>query len=127
VFTFSIHQERNYPIKQRSDLDIGLDDGVGDAEYLGKLGKAIERIQKEFGPDFVFYLAGADPFEQDQLGSLELTHEGFRQRDDMVIGAFCGPRIPLCVVLAGGYSRDVQDTVKIHYNTCLRVFEEDRN
>ncbi|UCD56376.1 MAG: histone deacetylase [Candidatus Hydrogenedentota bacterium] len=127
VFTFSIHQEHNYPIKQRSDLDIGLDDGVGDAEYLGKLGKAIERIQKEFGPDFVFYLAGADPFEQDQLGSLELTHEGFRGRDDMIIGAFCGSRIPLCVVLAGGYSRDVQDTVKIHYNTCLRVFEEDRN
>ncbi len=125
VFTFSIHQENNYPIKQRSDLDIGLDDGVGDDEYLKRLSGAIERIQAEFKPDFVFYLAGADPFRQDQLGSLELTHEGFRKRDDMVIGVFCGSNIPLCVVLAGGYSQDVRDTVMIHYNTCLRLFEED--
>ncbi len=126
VFTFSIHQEHNYPVKERSDLDIGLDNGVGDDEYLKELGRAIEYIRTEFEPDFVFYLAGADPFEEDQLGALELTHEGFRRRDDMVIGTFCGDKIPVCVVLAGGYSRDVQDTVTIHYETCLRLFEEDR-
>ncbi|MBI4831632.1 MAG: histone deacetylase [Candidatus Lindowbacteria bacterium] len=126
VFTFSIHQENNYPIKQKSDLDIGLDDGVGDEEYLAKLGGAIERIQKEFKPDFVFYLAGADPFEDDQLGSLELTHEGFKRREDMVIGTFCDAKVPVCVVLAGGYSRDVWDTVKIHYSTCVRLFAEDK-
>ncbi len=125
VFTFSIHQERNYPIKQRSDLDIGLDDGVGDDEYLEKLGGAIGRIQNEFAPDFVFYLAGADPFEEDQLGALRLTHDGFRRRDDMIIGAFSDAGVPLCVVLAGGYSRDVQDTVRIHYGTCVRLLEKD--
>ncbi|MBI5118441.1 histone deacetylase [Candidatus Poribacteria bacterium] len=127
VFTFSIHQENNYPIKQTSDLDIGLDDGVGDDEYLKRLGGAIEQIQKEFRPDYVFYLAGADPFEDDQLGSLELTHEGFKRRDEMVVGTFCGADIPLCVVLAGGYSRDVRDTVRIHYNTCLRLFADDKD
>ncbi len=125
VFTFSIHQERNYPIKQRSDLDIGLDDGVGDEGYLEELRRAIDHIKENFRPDFVFYLAGADPFKEDQLGSLKLTHEGFRKRDEMVIGTFCKRGIPICIVLAGGYSRDVQDTVEIHYNTCLRLLEED--
>ncbi len=126
VFTFSIHQEHNYPIKRQSDLDIGLDDGVGDEEYLEKLGGAIERIQDDFAPDFVFYLAGADPFKDDQLGALRLTHEGFARRDDMVISAFCGAGIPLCVVLAGGYSLDVRDTVRIHYGTCVRLLEGQR-
>jgi acetoin utilization deacetylase AcuC-like enzyme len=126
VFTFSMHQENNYPIKQKSDLDIGLDDGVGDDEYLSKLSGAIERIQKEFAPDYIFYLAGADPFEDDQLGSLDLSHDGFKRRDDMVIGTFCPAGIPLCAVLAGGYSQDVWDTIKIHYDMCLRLFEEDK-
>jgi len=125
VFTFSIHQEHNYPVKQKSDLDIGLEDGVGDEEYLKSLEGALTRIRNEFKPDYVFYLAGADPFVEDQLGRLELTHEGFRRRDEMVIGGFCGRDVRLCVVLAGGYSRDVNDTVKIHYATCVRLIEED--
>lgn len=125
VFTFSIHQERNYPVKSQSDIDIGLDDGVGDEEYLERLGAAIERIRSEFNPDFVFYLAGADPFVEDQLGALRLTHDGFSRRDEIVMGAFCGDKVPLCVVLAGGYSRDVQDTVRIHYQTCVRLIEQD--
>ncbi|GAB4347912.1 MAG: histone deacetylase [Candidatus Abyssubacteria bacterium] len=124
VFTFSIHQENNYPIKQKSNLDIGLDDGVGDAVYLSSLEGAVAQIQNGFKPDFVFYLAGADPFVEDQLGALRLTHEGFRRRDDMVIGTFCGAGVPLCVLLAGGYSRNVRDTVEIHYNTCVRLFQE---
>ncbi len=127
VFTFSIHQENNYPIKQKSDLDIGLDDGAGDDIYLSSLETAIDRIQTSFKPDLVFYLAGADPFVEDQLGALELTHEGFRRRDDIVIGTFCGAGIPICVLLAGGYSRNVRDTVEIHYNTCVRLFQEDPN
>jgi len=125
VFTFSIHQENNYPMKENSKLDIGLDDGVGDAEYLQRMGGAIERIEREFKPDFVFYLAGADPFKEDQLGSLVLTHEGFRKRDDMVIGTFGKMKVPICAVLAGGYSVDVWDTVQIHYDTCVRLFEEE--
>ena len=124
VFTFSIHQERNYPIKQQSDLDIGLDDGVENEEYLERLGGALECIIRDFKPDYAFYLAGADPFVEDQLGALRLTHEGFSRRDDMIVGGFRGEGIPLCVVLAGGYSRDVQDTVKIHYGTCVRLIEE---
>lgn len=121
VFTFSIHQEHNYPVKEKSDLDIGLDDGVGDDEYLEKLEGALGLIRQKFNPDFVFYLAGADPFVEDQLGALRLTHDGFGRRDDAVIGAFHG--VPLCAVLAGGYSRDVLDTVKIHYGTCVNLIE----
>ncbi len=126
VFTFSIHQENNYPVKQESDLDIGLDDGVGDDEYLKKLQEALDYIAQEFQPKYVFYLAGADPFEDDQLGALRVTTAGFRKRDDLVID-FCTQRtISLCVVLAGGYARDVRDTVRIHYNTCLRLFNEEK-
>jgi acetoin utilization deacetylase AcuC-like enzyme len=123
VFTFSIHQEHNYPVKQKGDLDIGLDDGVGDEEYLDRLGVAIEQIRSEFKPDFVFYLAGADPFVEDQLGALRLTHEGFSRRDEIVMGPFCRNDVPVCVVLAGGYSREVQDTVRIHYQTCVNLIE----
>jgi acetoin utilization deacetylase AcuC-like enzyme len=124
VFTFSIHQENNYPIKQQSDLDIGLDDGAGDDEYLERLRLALTQIEEDFKPDFAFYLAGADPFEDDQLGALRLTHEGFRRRDDMIVGFAEKKNIPLCVVLAGGYSRDVRDTVRIHYQTCLRLMKK---
>lgn len=125
VFTFSIHQENNYPVKQQSTLDIGLDDGVGDEEYIEKLRQGLELIEKDFKPDYVFYLAGADPFENDQLGGLRLTHAGFRKRDDLVIGLYGKKKIPLCVLLAGGYSIDVQDTVLIHYDTCVRLIEDD--
>ena len=123
VFTFSIHQENNYPVKRQGDMDIGLDDGVGDEEYLERLGAGLERIRREFKPDFVFYLAGADPFVEDQLGALRLTHEGFSRRDEIVMGTFYRDKVPICVVLAGGYSRDVQDTVRIHYQTCVRLIE----
>jgi acetoin utilization deacetylase AcuC-like enzyme len=117
VFTFSIHQERLYPFKQRSDLDIGLDDGVGDAEYLQRLGSAIPRLYDEHKPDMVFYVAGADPYERDQLGSLQLTKDGLRQRDELVIAAAAERNIPLTITLAGGYAPDVNDTVDIHIST----------
>ena len=117
IFTFSMHQEHLYPVKQRSDLDIGLDIGVGDDEYLDKLTGALHRIYGEFQPNFVIYLAGADPYIFDQLGSLRLTIEGLKKRDELVIQGARQKNIPVAVVLGGGYAEDVNDTVEIHCNT----------
>ncbi len=121
VFTFSIHQENNYPIKERSDLDIGLDDGTGDEEYLALLGDAVPRILDDHRPDLVVMAAGADPYREDQLGGLSLTIEGLRRRDRLVV-AHCARRgIPIAGTLAGGYARRVEDTVTIHVNTVMEV------
>lgn len=119
VFTFSIHQQNLYPVKQRSDLDIGLADFTGDAEYLGHLRRVVPRVLDEFRPDLVVYLAGADPYQGDQLGSLQLTIEGLRQRDELVIGECRQRRVPIAVALAGGYALNIFDTVTIHINTGL--------
>lgn len=120
VFTFSIHQQHNYPaFKPRGSLDIGLEDGAGDAEYLAKLGQALPNVLA-FEPDIAFYLAGADPYEDDQLGGLGLSIEGLRERDHLVFTACRGARIPIVLTLAGGYARHVDDTVAIH----RRTFEE---
>jgi acetoin utilization deacetylase AcuC-like enzyme len=117
VFTFSMHQQHNYPaFKPRGSLDIGLDDGAGDAEYLAKLASALPKIQA-FRPGLVFYLAGADPFEEDQLGGLRLTKAGLRRRDRLVFEACRNARLPVVVTLAGGYARRVDDTVAIHAAT----------
>lgn len=117
VFTFSIHQEHLYPIKQRSDLDIGLDNAIGDEEYLQKLDGALQKIFGEFSPEFIIYLAGADPYIFDQLGSLRLTLEGLKKRDELVIQRSFEKKVPVAVVLGGGYAEDVNDTVEIHCNT----------
>lgn len=117
VFTFSMHQEHLYPMKQKSDLDIGLDNGVGDEEYLEKLTGGLQVVFGEFKPDFVIYLAGADPYVSDQLGSLRLTIEGLRKRDEQVIHGAQQEKIPVAVVLGGGYAEHVDDTVEIHCNT----------
>jgi acetoin utilization deacetylase AcuC-like enzyme len=131
VFTFSMHQEHLYPMKQRSDLDIGLDNGVEDGEYLDKLAGALKKIYGEFKPDFVIYLAGADPYILDQLGSLRLTIEGLKKRDELVIQGAQQERIPVSVVLGGGYAEDVNDTVEIHCNTARvlndKVTERERD
>jgi acetoin utilization deacetylase AcuC-like enzyme len=121
VFTFSIHQENNYPLKEKSDLDIGLDDGAGDEEYLSHLQRAIPDILNRFKPDLGFYLAGADPYEGDQLGGLSLSIEGLKSRDDYVMRSFRERAVPLAAVLAGGYAFDTDDTVEIHLNTCRAV------
>jgi len=118
VFTFSIHQERLYPIKQKSDLDIGLDERTGDEEYLAHIREHVPRILDSHEPDLVFYLAGADPYREDQLGDLGLTIEGLRARDQLVAEACAARGIPLAAVMAGGYARDTRDTVQIHLNTC---------
>jgi acetoin utilization deacetylase AcuC-like enzyme len=117
VFTFSMHQQHNYPMwKPRGSLDIGLTDGVHDATYLGALERALPTVM-DSAPQCVFYLAGADPYQDDQLGGLKLTREGLRLRDRLVIGTVAAAGIPLVVVLAGGYARKVEDTVAIHMAT----------
>ncbi len=117
VFTFSIHQEHLYPVKERSNLDIGLDFNVGDDEYLEKLEYAMEKIFNGFKPEFVIYLAGADPYMFDQLGNLKLTIEGLMKRDKMVITYAHNNKLPMIVVLGGGYAQELDDTVEIHCNT----------
>lgn len=126
VFTFSIHQENLYPVKQPSDLDIGLPDFAGDEEYLSHLERHVPRLLEAFGPDLVFYLAGADPFMRDQLGLLALTFDGLRRRDELVIGGCVARGIPVAVVLAGGYAAEVRDTVRIHVTTGLVLAQAER-
>ena len=118
VFTFSIHQEDLYPVKEESDLDIGLADFTGDDVYLHLLEEALQDIRKKFSPEIVYYLAGADPYRGDQLGNLTLTKEGLMERDRLVIGSYVKRSIPLIILLAGDYAVKVEDTVEIHCNTC---------
>ncbi|MBI4467388.1 MAG: histone deacetylase [Acidobacteria bacterium] len=128
VFTLSMHQENNYPYpKPPSDIDVGLADFTSDETYLrllrDALDQAFRRFEKEAGkrgtpkPGFIFYLAGADPFLEDQLGGLALTKEGLAERDRIVIDAARSRGIPIAVTFAGGYARRVADTVDIHLNT----------
>lgn len=120
VFTFSIHQENNYPfVKPRGSLDIGLLDGTSGAEYNDYLGRTLPRVFDEFSPEFVFFLAGADPFEDDQLGMLRLSKEELKERDRLVMEMSLGRGVPICGVLAGGYAWKIEDTVEIHYNTIV--------
>ena len=117
VFTFSMHQQHNYPMwKPRGSLDVGLPDGAHDATYLRELERALPAVVAH-RPEGVFYLAGADPYEDDQLGGLRLTKAGLRQRDRLVVDAVRGAGVPLVIVLAGGYARRVEDTVAIHAAT----------
>lgn len=118
VFTFSIHQENNYPPKERSDLDIGLPDGADDDLYLSKL-QAITGILDDHRPEIAFYLAGADPFAEDKLGGLSLSQTGLLRRDELVFRECRRRSIPVCVVLAGGYADDVMDNVEIHVSTIV--------
>jgi acetoin utilization deacetylase AcuC-like enzyme len=117
VFTFSMHQQHNYPVwKPRGSLDIGLPDGTRDRTFLDHLQKALPTVMASH-PHCVFYLAGADPYEDDQLGGLGLTQEGLRARDRMVIEAIRRADVPLVITLAGGYARRIEDTVAIHVAT----------
>ena len=117
VFTFSMHQQHNYPMwKPRGSLDVGLSDGCGNDLYLQQLKRALPAVIAH-APQCVFYLAGADPYEDDQLGGLRLTRDGLRQRDRMVFDAVRTAGVPIVVTLAGGYARRVEDTVAIHVAT----------
>jgi acetoin utilization deacetylase AcuC-like enzyme len=117
VFTFSMHQQHNYPMwKPRGSLDVGLPDGAHDTTFLRDLERALPAVMAH-RPQCVFYLAGADPYEDDQLGGLRLTKDGLRQRDRMVFGAARAASVPIVVTLAGGYARRIEDTVAIHVAT----------
>jgi acetoin utilization deacetylase AcuC-like enzyme len=118
VFTLSIHQERNYPYpKPPSTLDINLEDGTEDDEYLAALEQALDQSLAEFQPDVIFYLAGADPYREDQLGGLKLSLHGLECRDRMVFEKARAKKVPVTVTLAGGYARQLEDTIRIHTNT----------
>ena len=117
VLTFSLHQFNNYPTeKPPSVIDVDLLDGVQDTEYLDRLTGAL-KVAMSFAPDLLLYLAGADPYREDQLGGLALTIEGLKRRDQLVFDAALVQSVPIAVVLAGGYARDTDDTVTIHCNT----------
>jgi acetoin utilization deacetylase AcuC-like enzyme len=123
VFTLSIHQYHNYPqFKPPSDLDIHLDDGVGDDEYCQLLEAACKKAMGQFHPQLVMYVAGADPYRNDQLGGLALTIEGLKARDRLVYDLACECQVPIATTFAGGYARDVADTVTIHDNTVKAAF-----
>ena len=120
VFTFSIHQENNYPMpKPASDEDIGLEDGTRDHEYMEALEKGLQRAFMKMTPDLIFYVGGADPYREDQLGGLGLTIQGLQMRDRLVFEHARRRGIPVASTLAGGYARHVADTVRIHVNTIL--------
>jgi acetoin utilization deacetylase AcuC-like enzyme len=124
AFTFSIHQMDLYPSnKPLSSVDVGLWSGDGDEEYLTAMREHFPRLYQEYKPELVIYLAGADPFEKDQLGSLRLTKDGLRRRDLIVIGEARRIGLPVAVVLAGGYAVELEDTVAIHLNT-VRVAQK---
>ena len=120
VFTLSIHQENNYPMpKPPSDEDIGLEDGTRDHEYLDALEEGLLHAFKKMRPDLIFYVGGADPYREDQLGGLSLTMEGLRMRDRLVFEQARRRSIPVASTLAGGYARRVGDTVRIHVHTIV--------
>ncbi len=120
VFTISIHQENNYPAhKPPSNIDLNMADRVEDDEYLEVLVPAVQKATDEFQPEILFYVGGADPYCEDQLGGLSLTKEGLKQRDRGVFEEARRRKIPVATVLAGGYARRVEDTVRIHVNTIL--------
>lgn len=120
VFTFSIHGARNFPFaKEASDLDIELADGTGDDEYLWHLERGLDEALERSRPQLAFYLAGADPYEDDRLGRLKLTKAGLARRDEHVLATLAARSIPVAIAMAGGYARDIEDSVEIHANTLL--------
>ncbi len=120
IFTFSIHGANNFPFrKEASDLDIELSDGTGDMAYEQALARGLSQSFAANSPQLVMYLAGADPFEDDKLGKLKLTKAGLIKRDEMVF-EYCQARaVPVAFAMAGGYARNIHDTVEIHANTVL--------
>ena len=118
IFTLSIHGENNFPFKKEvSDLDIGLPDGCDDQTYLQSLIQSLDELDNRFHPDFVIYLAGADPHESDRLGRLKLSNEGMRLRDSMVFEYALDRQVPVAFAMAGGYGKEIESTIAIHFQT----------
>ena len=124
VFTISLHQENNYPMwKPPSSIDVDLPDGIGDDDYLAWLDNALSSGLRQFDPELLCYIAGADPYCEDQLGGLSLTIEGLKRRDELVFHVARARNIPVMVTFAGGYARRIEDTVTIHCNTVIAAIE----
>ena len=124
VFTISLHQDNNYPaFKPPSSIDVDLPDEIGDDDYLAWLDNALSSGLRQFEPELLCYIAGADPYREDQLGGLSLTIEGLKKRDDLVFRVAKARGIPVMVTLAGGYARKIDDTVTIHCNTVIAAKE----
>lgn len=124
VFTISLHQHNNYPLwKPPSSIDVDLPDGICDDDYLAWLDNALSSGLRQFDPDLICYVAGADPYKEDQLGGLCLTIEGLKRRDELVFRVARARGIPVMVTYAGGYAQNVEDTVTIHSNTVLAAKE----
>ena len=120
VFTISLHQENNYPQhKPPSSIDVDLPDGITDDDYLAWLDNALSSGLRQFAPDLICYIAGADPYREDQLGGLALTIDGLKKRDELVFRVARAKGIPVMVTYAGGYAQRVEDTVTIHCNTVV--------
>ena len=124
VFTISLHQANNYPAyKPPSAIDVNLPDGTTDEEYLGWLDQALASALRHFEPELICYIAGADPYKEDQLGGLSLTIEGLKKRDELMLRVAKSRNIPVMITYAGGYARRVEDTVTIHCNTVVAAKE----
>jgi acetoin utilization deacetylase AcuC-like enzyme len=118
VFTLSLHAEKNFPFrKEASDLDVGLPDGCRDGAYLEALDAALDELERRFAPQFLFYLAGADPHEGDRLGRLKLTWDGLAERDRRVFEWAWQRQLPVAMAMAGGYGNRIEDTVQVQVNT----------
>ena len=124
VFTISLHQANNYPpTKPPSSIDVDLPDGITDDDYLAWLDNALSSGLRQFTPDLICYIAGADPYREDQLGGLALTIEGLKRRDELVFRVAKAQGIPVMVTYAGGYAQRLEDTVTIHCNTVVAAKE----
>jgi len=118
VFTFSMHGAKNFPFKkEKSDLDIELEDNTSDEKYINKLEEALNQLIKEVNPQFVFYLSGVDVIDTDKLGRLSLSLEGCKKRDQIVFSICKNKKIPIQCSMGGGYSKDIRTIVNAHSNT----------
>lgn len=124
IFTLSIHGENNFPFsKELSDLDIGLPDETTDEPYLAALNQALEILETRFKPNLIIYLAGADPHEGDRLGKLSVSKNGMRKRDERVFQFGLERQVPIAFSMAGGYGKEIQSTVDIHFQTIQTALE----
>jgi acetoin utilization deacetylase AcuC-like enzyme len=127
IFTLSIHGENNFPLKKEiSDLDRGLADGCNDQTYLHALNQCLEELDSRFQADFVIYLAGADPHEGDRLGRLKLSKAGMQSRDETVFQYALDKKIPVAFSMAGGYGKEIESTVDIHFQTIQTALQYQR-
>ena len=128
VFTFSIHGEKNFPFhKEHSDLDIALPDKAGDDQFLSALQEGADQAVRLAQASLAVYIAGADPFAGDRLGRLKVSKEGLAERDRLILDLCQAEGLPLAIVMGGGYARDIQDTVDIHFQTISLAVERSKN